>query len=138
MTSNLKITRDLPVGGGRVGWPKRRTATARPARQSYKNKSVQRRMKRMARQREEKRADVDILSFYAFPPSTPRNTTQFLINRLENEQPANTQPMDSFTFSYGSMDGLMDLSTLQSCRMDATSESLDCNTHKFHHLELTN
>jgi hypothetical protein len=138
MTSNLKITRDLSVGGGRVGWCKTRKP-AHSAKHSCKNnKSVQRRMKKLLAKRQLKKRvdDRDILSFYAFPPSTPSNTTQFLIDRLENDPPI-PEPLD-FAFSYGSMDGLMDLRTTQSCRMNALSESLTSNTHKFHHLELTN
>ena len=140
MTSNIKITRDLSVGGGRVGWCKNKKSAQSSTKHCYKikNKPVQKRMKKLARQLKNGSVDMNILSFWVFPPPTPRNTTQFLIERHENDQHApsiiHPQPLD-FAFSYGSMVGVMDCSTTQSCRMNAISECLD---GKFHQLELTN
>jgi len=58
---------------------------------------------------------------FAFPPSSPLNTTQFLIERSESRLPSEDIAMFGLglTNSYGSMEQLMDNSTTDSCRLTA-------------------
>lgn len=70
---------------------------------------------------------------YAFPPATPRNTTDFLIESSQQrdmllDQLAGMMEL-GLTNAYGSMSELMDKDTASACRMDRSIETADL--HRF-------
>jgi len=65
---------------------------------------------------------------FAFPPSSPCNTTEFLIEGSEGRNLMVDQLADmvelGLTNAYGTMSGLMDRDTALACRMDRGIETL--------------
>jgi len=61
-------------------------------------------------------------SVYSFPPSTPQNTTQFLIERNEERDIFKNQLAEmielGLTNTYGTMLDLIDTETILACRMN--------------------
>ncbi len=72
----------------------------------------------------------NLLTIDVFPPSSPHNTTQFLMDRMESASlPSELVHQNG----YGSMDGMMDPRATNSCRMDVM---VDFNINKLHNLEM--
>jgi len=67
---------------------------------------------------------------FAFPPSSPCNTTEFLIEGSEGRNLMLDQLADmvelGLTNAYGTMSDLMDRDTALACRMDRGIETLPC------------